>query len=181
MFKQEVTRLLADHRRTRKPDLAQATARLQVVEQEIAHIMTAIKAGIFTPSTKAALEQAEAERTRLLQTVQGSPKRLEQVATFLPNMVERFKRVVDDLATVTQHQVDKARGILRDLVGHTIPLYPTADGADAVPDGGVGRGLFRVGAAGMRTQNKFGGGDPDRTGDPRLMSPLLCQLSYTAI
>ena len=25
-----------------------------------------------------------------------------------------------------------------------------------------------------------GGGDPDRTGDPRLMSPLLCQLSYTA-
>ena len=26
----------------------------------------------------------------------------------------------------------------------------------------------------------LGGGDPDRTGDPRLMSPLLCQLSYTA-
>jgi hypothetical protein len=26
----------------------------------------------------------------------------------------------------------------------------------------------------------YGGGDPDRTGDPRLMSPLLCQLSYTA-
>ena len=26
----------------------------------------------------------------------------------------------------------------------------------------------------------IGGGDPDRTGDPRLMSPLLCQLSYTA-
>jgi hypothetical protein len=28
--------------------------------------------------------------------------------------------------------------------------------------------------------DSFGGGDPDRTGDPRLMSPLLCQLSYTA-
>ncbi len=26
----------------------------------------------------------------------------------------------------------------------------------------------------------FGGGGPDRTADPRLMSPLLCQLSYTA-
>ena len=25
-----------------------------------------------------------------------------------------------------------------------------------------------------------GGGGPDRTADPRLMSPLLCQLSYTA-
>ena len=30
------------------------------------------------------------------------------------------------------------------------------------------------------TATMFGGGDPDRTGDPRLMSPLLCQLSYTA-
>ena len=30
------------------------------------------------------------------------------------------------------------------------------------------------------TATIFGGGDPDRTGDPRLMSPLLCQLSYTA-
>ena len=45
-------------------------------------------------------------------------------------MVERFQRMVEDLATVTQHQVDKARGILRDLVGPTIPLYPSADGAE---------------------------------------------------
>ena len=129
VFKQEVARLLTEHRRTRTPDLAQAAARLQVLEQEIAHIMTAIKAGIFTPSTKAALEEAEAERARLRQMVQGSPKRLEQVATILPDIAARFKRVVEDLATVTQHQVDKARGILRDLVGPTIPLYPTADGA----------------------------------------------------
>ena len=57
VFKQEVARLLADHRRTRKPDLAQATARLQVVEQEIAYIMEAIKQGILTPTTKAALER----------------------------------------------------------------------------------------------------------------------------
>ena len=27
---------------------------------------------------------------------------------------------------------------------------------------------------------RIGGGAPDRTGDPRLMSPLLYQLSYTA-
>ena len=49
---------------------------------------------------------------------------------------------------MTQHQVDKARGILQDLVGHTIPLHPTADGADAVSDGGIGRGLCGAGAAG---------------------------------
>ncbi len=34
--------------------------------------------------------------------------------------------------------------------------------------------------SGRYEQAWIGGGDPDRTGDPRLMSPLLCQLSYTA-
>ena len=117
VFTAEVTRLLAEQRRTQTPDLAKAKARLQAVEQEIAHIMTANKAGIFTTSTKTALEQAEAERARLLQTVQGQHKKLDEVASFLPNMVERFRQLVEDLATVTQFQVDKARGMLRELVG----------------------------------------------------------------
>ena len=45
---------------------------------------------------------------------------------------------------------------------------------------GTRRYNIRRGQADDGVQNKFGGGDPDRTGDPRLMSPLLCQLSYTA-
>ena len=36
------------------------------------------------------------------------------------------------------------------------------------------------GGNGFQGVAQYGGGDPDRTGDPRLMSPLLCQLSYTA-
>jgi len=158
VFKQEVARLLAEHRRTRKPDLAQATARLHVVEQEIAYIMEAIKQGILTPTTKAELMKAEAERTRLLQTVQGSHTRLEQVATFLPNLTERFKGVVDDLATVTQHQRDKARGILRDLLGQEIRLHPTADGVERYLTAEVSgdyAGLFRLVAG----KNKYGGGE----------------------
>jgi site-specific DNA recombinase len=100
VFKEEVTRLLAEHRRTRRPDQAQAKKRLQDLEQEIANIMQAIKAGILTASTKAALEEAEAERAHLLQSVEGHDKRLEKVATFLPNLSERFKALVDDLETV---------------------------------------------------------------------------------
>ena len=53
--------------------------------------MTAIKAGIFTASTKAALEKAEAERARLLQQLHGQQKKLDKVSSFLPNAVERFK------------------------------------------------------------------------------------------
>jgi hypothetical protein len=35
--------------------------------------------------------------------------------------------LLGDLANVTQHQVDKARGILKDLLGEEIVLHPMAD------------------------------------------------------
>ena len=73
-----MARLLAEQRRTRKPDLAQAQARLETVESEIGHIMTAIKEGILTVTTKGELERAEAERARLFQGIQGQHKRLDR-------------------------------------------------------------------------------------------------------
>ena len=127
VFNQEVARFLADQRRTRKPELAQATARLKMVEAEIEHIMKAIKAGIVTVSTKAVLEQVEAERAQLIQVIQGQRKMLDRVTTLLPNITERFRKLVDDLATVTQQQVDKARGILLRLVGDEIVVHSSAD------------------------------------------------------
>lgn len=42
---------------------------------------------------------------------------LDKVVTLLTNRGEWFKNLVDDLAIMTQHQVDKAHGILRELVG----------------------------------------------------------------
>jgi hypothetical protein len=128
VFTAEVTRLLATRPRT--PDVAQAKARLQAVEQDITHIMAAIRQGIITASTKEALEQAEAERAHLHQIVQGPYKKLDKVTRVLPDMVDRFRILVNDLATVTQFQVDKARGMLRELVGGRILLYPAADRAD---------------------------------------------------
>lgn len=40
---------------------------------------------------------------------------MEKVTTFLPNAIGHFKALLKDLANVTQLQVDKARGILREL------------------------------------------------------------------
>lgn len=130
VFKDEVARLLAEQRRRQKPEKAHAAVRLQEVEREIEHIMQAIKQGILTVTTKAELERAEAERVRLLQTIQGQSKLLDKVVTFLPNLTERFKKVVDELGVVTQSQVDKARGILRELVGGQIRLHASANGAE---------------------------------------------------
>lgn len=55
---------------------------------------------------------------------------LDKVATLLPDMASRFKKLVDGLAIVTQQQVDKARGISKGLAGEHISLHPSADGTE---------------------------------------------------
>lgn len=64
------------------PERERSQLRLNEVESEIENIMTAIKAGILTATTKAELEKAESERTRLLHTV--STAQADKVATTLP-------------------------------------------------------------------------------------------------
>jgi DNA invertase Pin-like site-specific DNA recombinase len=177
LFKQEAARLLAEHRRVHKPDLQRAAARLQEVEQEIKHILTAIKAGLLTLSTKAALEQAEAERVHLLQQINGHQKQAEKVTAFLPDAIGRFKILIDDLATVTQLQVDRARTILRELLGNEIMLHPTADGRErylTAELAGDYAGLLRL----VTGKNKCGGGHPPQ---PSLIQALSFPLRLIAL
>lgn len=156
-FIQETTKLMTAHRRTQKPDHQQATKRLQEVEHTIANIMAAITAGIVTASTKAALEQAEAERDALVQSVQHQRKPVAKMAAFLPNAIGRFKALLDDVANVTQRQVDMTRAQLRILLGKDIVLHPMADGATRYLTAEVSgdyRGLLRLASG----KNNAGGG-----------------------
>ena len=135
-FIQETTKLLTAPLREQKPDHKQAMKRLQEVEQAITNIMAAITAGIVTPSTKAALQRAEAERDALVQSVQHQHK---------------------PVANVTQRQVDMARAQLRILLGKEIVLHPCSDGearylTAEVP--GDYQGLLRL----VTGKNKSGGG-----------------------
>lgn len=130
IFKQEVVRLLANQPRLRRPDLAKARARLAVVQGELANVMQVIKDGLLTPTVKVTLEQLEAEKTGLEQVIAGKDKLFEKVITFLPNIEQRFKQLVDDMALKTQSQVDQARGLLKQLVGGQIRLHPSTDGPD---------------------------------------------------
>ena len=157
LFKEEVAKRLAAARSTQKPDHQRTATRMQDVEREIEHLMDAIKAGILTPSTKHALEQAEAERARLLHAVNGQQKHIDKVATFLPNTMGRFKALLDNLSTVTQSHVDKARAQLRMLLGKEIVLHPCADGEERYLTAEVSgdyEGLLRLATG----KNKDGGG-----------------------
>jgi len=89
--------------------------------------------------------------------------------------------LIDDLANVTQLQVDLARSLLRVLLGKEIVLLPTANGSVLylTPEmlGGYA-GLLRLAVR----QNKFGGGPAGTPGhdtgsnkktDAKLKSRLL--------
>ncbi len=75
--------------------------------------MKAIKAGILTVSTKAELEKAEAERGRLLSQLQASTAKADNLTTMLPNLKERFKTLVGNLAATPHDHVAKAREALK--------------------------------------------------------------------
>jgi hypothetical protein len=65
--------------------------------------------------------------------------------------------LIDDLANVTQLQVDRARSLLLVLPGKEIVLHPTADGTARYLTAEVSgdyAGLLRLAVR----QNKFGGG-----------------------
>ena len=65
-IQQEMTRLLAERRRTTTPEVATVKAQLAEMGQQIAHMLTAIKAGFRSDSLQQDLEKAEREKVRLL-------------------------------------------------------------------------------------------------------------------
>ena len=49
--------------------------------------------------------------------------------TVLPNVVDRFHRMLDDLARATRYEIDKARAILSGLVGEKKIVFTPDDGS----------------------------------------------------
>ena len=54
------------------------------------------------------------------------------MATFLPNAIGRFKAMLENVGqALTQHQMDKARDLLRVLLGLQLPCTPLLLGQNA--------------------------------------------------
>ena len=53
----------------------------------------------------------------------------DNVTRMLPNLKERFRTLVGNLAATPHHHVAKAREALKSLLGKTIALHPCTDGA----------------------------------------------------
>lgn len=120
LFLKETTRLLTEQSRQRQPK----RDRLAEVEQEIANLLTAIKAGILTPTTKSELVKAEAERTRLQQVDEDS---FDNVISVLPRAKERYQTLIERIGALSTKHLPQAREQVRALVGE-IWLEPSPEG-----------------------------------------------------
>ncbi len=123
LFKQETNRLLTERRS--RPESGRLKKRLATVEKEIGNIMTAIKAGILTLTTKAELVAAETEKADLERQLDHEAQALDKVAQVLPRAVDRYQDLVANMAEAVD--VPRARTQVKSLLGDEITLHPTDD------------------------------------------------------
>jgi len=128
LFKRETARLLAEYRAKQRPDTERLRKRLVQVQTEIDNLVTAIKAGILTPTTKGELEKAEAERLSIEKALRTEAVGLGKVASILPRAVDRYRDMVEHLEDVTRTDVVRARNQIKALLGNAIKLMPTPKG-----------------------------------------------------
>ena len=156
LFVKETTRLLAERSRQRQPERERSQLRLIAVEEELANIMTAIKAGILTATTKSELEKAESERTRLRQTVETATANADKVVTMLPRAKERYQALVEGIGSLSSKHLPEAREQVRALVGE-IRLRPTKAGyLEAIVTGRY-EGLLELLSGGKLNRGGCGG------------------------
>jgi len=156
LFVKETTKLLAERTRQRQPERDRAQQRLTEVEAELSNIMTAIKAGILTASTKMELQKAELERDRLQQTVTTTTANVDKVVTLLPRARERYRDVIEGIGALSSKHLPQAREQVRALVGE-IWLTPTKEGHLEATLTGRYAGLLKLLSGGKLNYEGCGG------------------------
>lgn len=157
-FTKEYARLQRERQSGGGAERARLTAELRRVEERIGNLMRAIEAGIITPSTKAQLLGAEAEKERLTSALAAaSAAPADNVATLLPRAAERYRALVDDLPLSTQREVYLARQNVQRLVGE-VRLVPAGNALIAELWGDLSGLLALPAAEGRQREGKRGCG-----------------------
>jgi site-specific DNA recombinase len=130
VFITEAGRLLREATAKHKPEREHARAELAAAEREIENLINAIRTGLDTPSVRAALNASEAEKLRLQKLLAADTSTGDKVAGFLPQAVERYHALVNDLPNTLARDIGRARAQLRTLLGD-IKLNPAGDHLEA--------------------------------------------------
>ncbi|MET0116899.1 MAG: recombinase family protein [Sedimenticola sp.] len=104
------------------PDTRAIEKRLHQAEQELENIMSAIRQGIITPTTKEALEIAEKEKMEIAQVLEEAKQ--YQPLGMIPEARKKWKKCVKDLEQISD--VPRVRHAVKALLGD-IPLFPNEE------------------------------------------------------
>jgi hypothetical protein len=134
-FTQEVQRLLDAERNSLCDQDRERVSRLAQLDTEIGNLTDAIASGSLrsSPALATRLHGAESERATLAARTDA---RTGKIADFLPSLAADYGRLVADLETALQRDVDRARHNLRALLG-PVRLMPDATGQFLVAEGQV--------------------------------------------
>lgn len=123
IFLKETQRLLTERQREKVSSKDDLRKRLQQVAVEITNLLTAIKAGILTSSTRSEMEKLESEKQELERKMAYNPE-LDKVTTFLPRAKASYKKLVNELEHTLLTDTLRARALLRKLLGGKVRLVP---------------------------------------------------------
>lgn len=99
---------------------AETRRRIAQVETEIANLVSAIKAGAYSQVLQSELARLEAERERL-QTGMAQPVAQDGlVLNEIPRLVERHRRMVEELRDALARRSERSRAILAEALGDVV-------------------------------------------------------------
>ena len=104
------------------------------------------------------METAEQERAKLEHALNASSGGIGNVEFVLPRAIDRYQDLVADLGKSVSREMSRARNSVRELVGGSIRLVPTASGGLNAEIQGQYAGLIALAAQG---EKKSGAGCPD--------------------
>lgn len=157
-LKRLVLEAQAERRKAKQPDLNATRHQLAFVEQGIENLVSAIKAGTFSPTLKAELEKAEKERERLQALLKVDTRSADKVVQLVLYQIDHYRTLVGDLSKVMQRDVARARARLKTLLGGQILLRPTEQGYLEAKLTGSYAGLFKLVSNGSTDLNLRGSG-----------------------
>jgi hypothetical protein len=156
-FVRSAARYLTERRSSR--ELKVARQRLAVVEQEIANMVAALKAGIISQTVKGELQAAEAERERLRS--QTNPRNGNKVAELLPQAAAKLRQMVEGLEKTADRDIPFVRSRLKIVFKGGIVLHPTPQGVLEAELAASWGGLLKLvssGNIGNYAENRSGSG-----------------------
>lgn len=123
----DVRDLLRGRRTALDDALAETRRRLVQIDVEIANIVAAIKAGAYSQVLQSELARLEAERERL-QSAVSQPVSQNPVLDQIPRLVERYRRMLEELKDALARRTERSRAVLAKALGEVV-LVKEPDGA----------------------------------------------------